>query len=255
VNIFVLASVLSGTFVALWVLISMCFRIVVSTNEVHIVQSGKKSTAYGKDQTAGNTYYKWPSWVPIIGVKTIALPVSNFDVPLNGYEAYDKGRLPFQVDVMAFFRVENAVLAAQRISNFEELKEQMGSIVQGACRAVLATSDIEQILEGRSEFGERFTKEVDHNLANWGVATVKNIEFMDIRDSKESKVIHNIMAKKKSEIEMQSRTTVANNLKMADLAEIEAKQQVSVRAQEAEQQIGIRTAQKEQEVGIAREKS
>lgn len=241
--------------VVIALILAISFRTVVSTNDVHIVQSKKKSTVYGKDQQAGNVYYAWPSWIPVIGITSIKLPVSNFPVKLDSYDAYDKGRLPFQVDVMAFFRIDDAVLAAQRISDFRALEQQLIGILQGACRTILATSEIETILEGRSEFGDKFTKEVDANLANWGVKTVKNIEFMDIRDAKDSKVIHNIMAKKKSEIEMQSRTAVANNNREAELAEIAAKQTVAVRAQEAEQQVGIRTAEKEKQVGIAAQRA
>ncbi len=246
-----LIAIAVGGIVAITIFLAMCFRIVVATNDVHIVQSKKKSIVFGKDQAAGNVYYKWPSWVPFIGIQRIVLPVSNFPVKLDGYEAYDKGRLPFQVDVMAFFRVEDATLAAQRISDFTQLIQQLVGILQGACRTILATSEIEQILEGRSEFGEKFTREVDHNLANWGVKTVKNIEFMDIRDTRESEVIHQIMEKKKSEIAMQSRVAVANNMREAELAEITARQQVELRNQEAKQAVGIRTAEKDQQVGIA----
>src|SRR5580704_6469516 len=74
------------------VVLAMSFRTVVATNEVHIVQSRRKTTSYGKDQAAGNTYYAWPAWVPRVGIKIIRLPVSVFDVQLNEYAAYDKGR-------------------------------------------------------------------------------------------------------------------------------------------------------------------
>src|SRR6185436_14936660 len=149
----------------------------------------KRTISYGKDQAAGNTYYKWPSWVPIIGVKTISLPVSVFDVGLDGYAAYDKGRVPFVIDIMAFFRITDSNMAAQRVHAFPELEEQLKGILQGAVRSILATSEIEEILEGRGTFGERFTKEGDANLAQWGVQTVKCIELMDIRDAQGSKVI------------------------------------------------------------------
>jgi len=241
--------------VIITLIVAISFRTVVSTNDVHIVQSKKKSTVYGKDQQSGNVYYSWPSWLPVLGVTSIKLPVSNFQVTLKDYEAYDKGRLPFVVDVMAFFRIEDAVLAAQRISDFQQLNAQLVGILQGACRSILAKSEIEQILEGRSEFGEAFTQEVNNNLKNWGVTTVKNIEFMNINDSGNSQVIKQIMEKKKSEIEMQSRVQVANNKREAELAEIAAKQTVQLRDQEAQQQVGIRTAEKEQQVGIAAQKS
>jgi len=244
-----------AAFIIIALIVAISFRTVVSTNDVHIVQSKKKSTVYGKDQTSGNVYYSWPSWLPVLGITAIKLPVSNFQVTLKDYEAYDKGRLPFVVDVMSFFRIEDAVLAAQRISDFQQLNAQLVGILQGACRSILAKSEIEQILEGRSEFGEAFTQEVNNNLKNWGVTTVKNIEFMNINDSGNSQVIKQIMEKKKSEIEMQSRVQVANNKREAELAEIAAKQIVQLRDQEAQQQVGIRTAEKEQQVGIAAQKS
>lgn len=241
--------------VAIALLLAMCFRTVVSTNDVHIVQSAKKTVSYGKGQAAGNTYYAWPAWVPVIGIKVIKLPVSVFNVELESYAAYDKGRVPFVIDIMAFFRIEDSNTAAQRVHSFPELVEQLKGILQGASRSILAKSDIEQILEERAEFGEKFTKEVEEQLKEWGVKNVKNIELMDIRDSQNSKVIENIMAKKKSAIEMQSRVEVANNIRAAQEAEITAKRQVALQEQEALEQIGKRTADKDKNVGIANQLS
>lgn len=238
-----------------WIIISIMFRRVVSTNDVHIVQSAKKTVSYGKDQSTGNTYYAWPAFLPVIGVRTISLPVSVFDVSLDAYAAYDKGRVPFSVDIMAFFRITDSNMAAQRVHSLPELLEQLKSILQGAVRSILASSEIEEILEGRGKFGHMFTEEVEEQLKAWGVSTVKSIELMDIRDAEGSTVIANIMAKKKSMIEMQSRVEVAGNIKTAQMAEIDAKREVLTREQEAAQQVGIRTAQKVQEVGIADQQS
>jgi flotillin len=250
----VVASVLGGA-LFLAILLAAAFRVVVSTNDVHIVQSVKKTTSYGKDQPTGNVYYRWPSWWPVIGVKTIKLPVSVFDVSLEGYAAYDKGRVPFVIDVMAFFRITETNMAAQRVHSYEELIDQLKGILQGACRAILASSEIEEILEGRGKFGEMFTKEVDHNLEAWGVQTVKVIELMDIRDASNSHVIENIMAKKKSLIERESRVQVAENIRAAQEAEIVAKREVELAAQQAAQQVGQRTAEKDKQVGIAQEQA
>lgn len=241
--------------VVLLAVISMAFRIVVSTNEVHIVQSGKKTTSYGKDQPAGNTYYKWPSWIPVIGVKVIVLPVSVFSLKLENYASYDKGRVPFSIDIMSFFRISDSNEAAQRVHTFQELNEQLRGILQGAIRSILASSDIEEILEGRSRFGQLFTEAVDVQLKAWGVVTVKNVELMDIRDAEQSNVIQNIMAKKKSLIERESRITVAENQRAAKEAEIVANRDVNLRAQEAEEQVGQRTAQKDRQIGIANQKA
>lgn len=225
-------------------------RRVVSTNEVHIVQTAKKTTSYGSAGGNGNTYYEWPSWVPVIGVTKIVLPVSIFDLDLIAYEAYDLGRLPFVVDVKAFFRITDSNAAAARVSSFPELMNQLKAVVQGAIRVILASNGIEEILQGRSKFGDEFTKEVDHQLLNWGVATVKNIELMDLRDGKDSHVIKAIMEKKKSFIDMESRTEVAKNTQAAQIAEIAAKREVDMQNQQAKQAVGMRTLEAEQAVQL-----
>lgn len=237
----------------LFVLIPMMFRIVVSTNEVHIVQTGTKTISYGKDTENGNSYYKWPSWVPKFGVQRTIMPVSVFDVDLKAYEAYDKGRLPFHVDIKAFFRIADSNVAAQRVSSIDELQNQLIAVVQGAVRKVLASSEIEEIMEGRGKFSQEFTDEVREQLVSWGVQTVKNIELMDIRDAKDSSVISNIMEKKKSQIEMESRTEVAKNNKAAQVAEIDAQREIDLQKQEAEQQVGLRTVAAQREVELAKQ--
>lgn len=237
--------------VVLLVVIPIFYRVVVPTNDVHIVQSAKDTVSYGKAQAAGNVYYNWPAALPKIGVRTIKLPVSVFDLHLEGYAGYDKGRVPFLVDIMAFFRITEPNVAAERITGIKEMNEQLHGILQSAARAILATSEIEEILEGRSKFGEMFTAEVNRELVQWGVQTVKNIEFMDIRDAQGSQVITNIMAKKKSHIEMQSRIEVAQNVQKAQMAEIDAQRAVKTQEQDALQQIGQRTAEKDKAVGLA----
>lgn len=249
----ILAIIAVVAVISIILIVALLLRRVVPTNEVHIIQSGKSTVSYGKDHDAGNTYYEWPSWMPKIGIVKIVLPVSVFDEDLESYEAYDKGRLPFVVDVKAFFRITDSNMAAQRVSSFDELRNQLRAILQGAVRTILASADIEEIMQGRSQFGESFTREVETQLKNWGVSTVKNIELMDIRDSSTSNVIKNIMEKKKSLIEMQSRIEVAENMKRASIAEIEAKRETDIQEQEALQKVGSRTAEKEKEVGISNE--
>ncbi|MBI2048752.1 MAG: hypothetical protein HYT30_02385 [Parcubacteria group bacterium] len=246
--------VLAGLVVTVLV-VSFFFRIVVPTNVVHIVQSKKKTTSYGTGKGSGNVYYRWPSSLPYIGVTTIELPVSNFDLALKDYEGYDTDRVPFKVDVVAFYRIGDTEMAAQRVKDIDELKNQLEQITQGAVRKVLAGSKIDNIMLERAKFGNAFTEEVQTQLTQWGVDSVKSMELMDIRDGHGSKVISNIMAKKTSHIEMESRTEVAKNMQVAETAEIEAKQTVEVRRQQAEQAVGERTAEKAKMVGIAEQRS
>ena len=240
-------------FVAITVVVALFLRRVVPTNEVHIVQSTKHTKSYGKDTPNGNTYYEWPFWIPVFGVTKIVMPVSVFDVQLNAYEAYDVGRVPFVVDIVAFFRIADSNVAAQRVESFRELESQLLSIVQGAVRTILASHDIDKIMLERSIYGEQFTDAVRDQLKSWGVVPVKNIELMDIRDAAENRVVHNIMEKKKSLIEMQSRQEVAENIKNAEIAEIDAKRERDIRDEQAQQAVGERTAEKVKIVGIANE--
>ena len=250
-----LGLIIVGSILFFVVMLSIFFRIVVPTNMVHIAQSRKRTTSYGAALDSGNVYYRWPSWVPYFGITTVVLPVSNFDLSLAGYEAYDKDRVPFTVDVVAFFRINDTAVAAQRVANIKELEQQLQQVVQGAVRKVLASDVIDSIMLKRAEFGEAFTKEVKDQLKQWGVEPVKAMELMDIRDTQGHKNIHNIMAKKTSHIEMESRTEVANNNRQATMAEINAKQEVDVRAQEAIRIVGEKTAEQEKLVGIAKQVS
>ncbi len=247
------AAVLTLFAVALF--LSFIWRRVVPTNMVHIVQSSKKTVSYGRGREAGNTYYAIPSFIPIFGVTVTQFPESIFDISLRDYEAYDTGRLPFVVDIKAFFRIADSQIAAQRVANFTELQGQLMGVLQGAVRGILGNDRLENIMQDRSTLGEKFTKEVNDQLQEWGVTTAKMIEFMDIRDTAGSQVIQNMMAKEKSRIEKESRVTVADNIREAEMKEIEAKREIALTRTQAEQQVGIRQAESDKEVGIAKEKS
>lgn len=240
---------------AVLIRVAITLRRVVPTNMVHIVQSSKSTESFGKGQSTGNVYYRWPAWLPVLGVSVIELPESIFQVSLINYEAYDKARLPFTVDVTAFFRVESSSQVANRVASFQELHNQLDSVLKGAVRRVLATNDLPHIMEARLSLGDEFTKEVRSQIQEWGVTTVKTIEFMDLRDSANSKVIANIMAKEQSRIDQESRIAVAENRRKAESAEIAYKRDVELQAQESQQQVGLRTADRERTVGIANEKS
>ena len=129
-------------------------------------------------------------------------------------------------------QISDYEVAASRISRTDELKRQLLSIVQGAVRSILAKDFLNEIMGERSKYGQQFTDEVKEELKSWGVETVKNIELMDVRDAKGEQVISNIMKKKKSEIEKESRVAVAKNNQEAKEAEIEAQRQIDLKEQE-----------------------
>jgi flotillin len=232
----------------------LSLRRIVPTNVVHIVQRGNQTVSYGTKKSS-NVYYEWPGWLPKLGVTVRVLPVSNFDIDLKRYEAYDKDRVPFVVDVKAFFHISDTNVAAEKVESFEELKAQLENVVQGAVRSILAKSKLEEIMEERSIFGKQFTEAVNSDLQNWGVEAIKSIELMDVRDADGSHAIQQIMAKRMSAIDMESRIEVAKNQKMAKQAELEARKEVDVTTAETERIAGEAQAQSQQAIGIAKAES
>lgn len=250
IGIFLGFSALVFIGVIIWVL---SLRRVVATNEAHVVRRRRKTEMYGTD--GKSSYYQWPAWVPGLGTSVTRLSLENFVLPVDNYEAYDKEKLPFVVDIRAFFHIKDCLIASTRASSMEALEEQLGDVVKGAVRTILAQDELEKIMVERSKYGEEFTKEVNSQLASWGVETIKTIELMDIRDSRGEEVIANIMQKKKSAIEKDSRVTVANNRQVAQEAEIAAQQAIDLRQKTADEVVGLRDAEVRQKVGIASQHS
>ncbi len=248
-------AIVIAALVALTLFVAAAFRVVVSTNEVHIIQKKKTSISYGKGQEAGNVYYAFPSWIPIIGISRIVLPVSNFDISLDAYEAFDQNKVPFRVDVVGFFRIANPIEAAEKIESFEHLHNQLKLIINGAIRTVLSSKTIIEIMEERSTISQLFNQEVEPQLKNWWVENVRSAEIMDIQDSQNSKVIQMIKEKKSSAIERDSRVEIADNLKTAQIAEIEAVKEADMKKQNAEREVGEKQAEKQKLVGIAQQVS
>lgn len=228
----------------------LSLRRIVPTNVVHIVQRSSKTVSYGVGK-GSNVYYEFPKWLPKWGVEVRELPVSNFGVDLPKYSAYDNDRVPFEVDVKAFFHIADTNKAAEKVESFDDLLLQLNNIVQGAVRSILAKNKLEKIMEERSMFGELFTSAVQEDLKSWGVEAVKSIELMDVRDAQGSNVIHQIMAKRISAIDMESRTEVAKNTKSAEQAELEARKEVALTAAETERISGEAQAKSRQAIGIA----
>lgn len=257
INLALIGMAVTAIVPILLILYVLGLRRIVKTDEVHVVQRNNTSEVYGSSSqdSKGNTYYEFPEWIPNLGVSVKKLSTSIFDVNLTEYDAYDKDRLPFLVDIKAFFRISDFRVAASKVRDTKELEDQLKGIVQGAVRSLLAKEDLESIMSERAKYGNAFTQEVAEQLREWGVVAVKNIELMDIKDSHNSEVIANIMKKKKSAIEMESRTTVAKNMQQAKEAEITANQEVALKEQDSIREVGMRTAQVNQEVGIANEKA
>lgn len=255
-----------GVVVLLTFAFAYLFRVVVKPNEVHIVQYNKKSLVYGnpaiigelkdndsKIELNGNSYYNIPSWVPIIGVQRKILGTEVFSIKIDNYESYDIERLPFVLDLTGFFRIQDPITASRSIADLNDMINQLTNIIQGSARSLLSSRHLNDILQMRSELGTDFTNAVEDQLKSWGIVPVKNLEIMDIRDNKDSHIISDIMAKKKSVIERESRVEVATNKKEAEIAEIAAKKEADLARQDAEREVGTKTVESRRDVKLSDE--
>ncbi len=256
-TLIIVSMALGGLFSFLFVLAAL-WRVVVSPDKVHVVQRRKKTIVYGKGTSTGNVYYKIPSWIPFWGVDYKLMPVSIFKIPLEGYRAYDSKKAPFKVDVTAFFQInaEDSAQAAQRVSNFQDLVNELLEVLRGAVRKILASNEIDKIMTERSILGQSFLTEVRSQVSAWGV-NVLNIEFMDISDDDggDEAIITAIMKKHSSYIQRKSDEEVAINEKEAKVVQINAKKEADIEEIMALEVTEKRDAERKQAVGVADEKA
>ncbi|CAJ0592257.1 unnamed protein product [Cylicocyclus nassatus] len=150
------------------------------------------------------------------------------DIP--GYEAYDKDRLPFVIDIKAFFRVSNFNLAASRVYSVPELKEQLTSIVkENLQKAQEAEFLAKQEIELKQQDAER-------QVGLKQAAVAQEVAEKEL----EVKRVREIQA---AEIEKQAATVKAQQ----DKAVIEVEAEASITKTEAEKKVAILNAEAEKQ--------
>ena len=185
--------------------------------------AGRSRVSYGASQTAGNVYYEWPAFLPRIGVLVTKFPVSIFDVNLKDYEAYTTpGACRSAWTCRRSCGSQSRTRRRKRSPISTNSNTSCPASFRGPSGTCWPPTSSKTSSRRDQTLAEAFTAQVDKQLQAWGVETVKNIEFMDIRDSANSEVIANIMAKEKSRIDRESREAVAMNSQMARTKEIEA---------------------------------
>jgi len=225
-----------------WIIIAIVFiiiainlRKVVPTNEVHILQKWKRTITKWKWFDQWNVYYNFPQWVPWFGISVTKLPLYVFDIKLETYQAYDNGKIPFDVDVTAFFVIKDPELAAKRVANFDELRDQLKEIVKWSIRKTLSQYDIQKIMEARWDLATKFYEEITQAVKEWWV-DLKNIEFMDIVDAEWFEVIRNLLEKKRKAIEAESKNEVSKRNRDIEIVEAQAKKEAEVKKIENEKE-------------------
>ena len=120
---------------------------------------------------------------------------------------------------MAFFRIVDSNMAAERVKSFEELHDQLNFILKGrdpVDPGVVGHPGhprIARYLRPTVYRGRRW-----NSLKEWGVQNVKSIELIDIHDSAASQANANIMAIRQSAIQQESRVKIASSMQTAAIA-------------------------------------
>ena len=241
---------------ACWVL---TMRRIVELKYADVVVNKKGSAIYSADSSIqgskGAIYYNIPSWIPVIGCIVKRMPLEIIQIAIPDYETFAKANARFLITVSVYCRIKDVGIAAQRFpgNNINDFKNGMSAIIVSAIRKTTANYAIEDIISKRKEIGDDIREEILQDFDRWGVE-LTNVAVETIADAKGATVIHDISAKKESEIRSLSRQTIAQQDKTADITEAENRQLAETRKIEADEQIAIRAqtmkmtvAMKEQE--------
>ncbi|MDD4437647.1 MAG: SPFH domain-containing protein [Tissierellia bacterium] len=227
---------------ALWIL---SLRRIVELKYADVVVRKSGSTIYSADATIegskGAIYYDIPSWIPIWGCIVKRMPLEIIQIAIKDYDTFAKANARFIITVSVYCRIKNVNIAAQRFpgNNINDFKAGMSAIIVSAIRKTTANYAIEDIISKRKEIGDDIRDEILQDFERWGVE-LTNVAVETIADAEGATVIHDISAKKESEINSLSRQQIALMNKSAAIAEAENRQLSETRKIEADEQIAIR---------------
>ncbi len=240
-----------AVFVVLW---AINLRQVVEPNVIHAVTARRTVTYYGTDE-AGRSYYKWPEWMPIIGVQVKELPTDVFAINLNNHKAWDKDNVPFKLAVTALFKLDLNKLpeAFRSIQSMERLKDQLGEIIESVVRETLATFDILVILRDRQALSQKFKEAIENSAGELGITAVRDVAIKQIEDADGSNAIEAIRAQKQATHDRESRVRVAEENKTAQEAEINAALAITLAQEQQREEAGKREASASLAVQLAKE--
>ena len=237
--------------IVIWVIL---LRTVVDPEYADIVVSQKGTKIYTGDksvvpegQGANPVYYKFPPWMPKIGVTVRRMPLNIIDIVVKNYETFAKGNARFVVDVTVYCKIKDIAEAARRFPgrSVKDFQDSIREIVISAVRKTTANYSVEDVIAKREEISNELTKELAPDFIKWGVE-LTNVAIVAIRDpdDESSTVIHDISAKQESQINSTSRKEVANRNREAEIVEAETYEESEKRKIAADEQVAMRDVDK-----------
>ena len=240
---------------------------VVDPNEAHIVVfMGRGRRVYApkfkdskEDIFEGKKVKTAYFFVPGLMTKVV-LPLTNVKMDIREIHLNDENVAPFVCDVISWIRVNNPIMAAERldISNpkdiFGPVLDDLINIVQATARAAAMHQEVLGIMKNRKPFAEQVGAQVKEVLVKFGIELV-NLEVNDIKDDEEkgSNVIGDYESIRKVEVNTKARKQIALKDREAVEVEQENKRMARVATAFSDEESQKKEIDRDRNVGIARE--
>ena len=239
------------------ILLAFSWYRIVPANSAHVVVRRGATRVYSshKEQSTHETaaYFRIPKWIPHFGVRVHAMPLSMLEINVKDFLAFDRDRVRFECDIVAYMVVENAMKAAKRFPfGLNELKDQVFKIIKATTRDTTTKLTIREIINDRPAIARRVHEYLEPEVVKWGMS-LQACELVNLQDPKDgaSTAIHDISSIAEVQINSEARQKNAEQVKQARLKEAEAEQAAATRELERDEMVGVRTQSRDQE--IARE--
>ncbi|HUW55889.1 MAG TPA: SPFH domain-containing protein [Planctomycetota bacterium] len=223
-------------------------HVVIRRGATRVFSPHKEQSAHGKA-----AYFEIPRWIPHFGVRVHAMPLSMLEINVKDFLAFDRDRVRFECDIVAYMVVEDAMKAAKRFpAGLNELKDQVFKIIKATTRDTTTKLTIREIINDRPAIARRVHEYLEPEVVKWGMS-LQACELVNLQDPKDGKstAIHDISSIAEVQINSEARQKNAEQIKQARLKEAEAEQAAATRELERDEMVGVRTQKRDQE--IARE--
>lgn len=233
------------------------FYVVVKPNQAHVLVTPFGRKVYSPSTLGGTKYATSYFYIPLF-MQRIIVSLENVKHEINEIQLRDKEVAPFRCDITCWFKIVNPDLAAEKLDVDDEgnimqsIKSTLDAQIQGVTRAAAMKLEVIELMRNRKTFGADVFDEVNGDLDEWGVQLVK-LEIIDFTDSGDSHVIGDYEARREAVVNTETRKTVAEQTKQAEVAEAEAQEVSQTAKLKSEQEIEMRNIDKEEKVGIRNE--
>lgn len=248
-----------GSVLLLAVTLAIFWYRVVPVNMAHVVVALGKTCVYSGHKEHGGdgraAYFEIPSFIPFFGVQVHKISLQMIEVDVPNFLAFDRDRVRFECDIVAYLAVDDAIRATQRFPQGpEELKSQVVKIVQATTRDTTTKLTIREVINERDLIAQKIHQVLSPEVQKWGMS-LQALELVNISDpaDKSTTVIQDISSIVEVQINSEARQKNAEQRKQARLKEAETEQLAKVREIERDEEVGKREQLKELEVAKQRQ--